>query len=231
MKIALHISNSHECGYFDDRLATTLFVDPNEKITSHNYHALLANGFRRSGQLVYKPHCEKCNACVPLRINTQEFKPSRSQQRILKKNDDVTYTILAPDYRDEHFSLYKDYLSARHKAGGMEKHTQKDYQDSMMSSSVDTALIEYRIMDQLICVAITDLVDDGLSAVYTFFDPQLSKQRSLGTFAILSQIYLAKSLRRSWLYLGYWIEDSKKMSYKSNFSGSQILTSGEWNRL
>ena len=231
MNIPLHISNSHECGYFEDRLATTLFVDPNEKMSRDIYSALLKNGFRRSGQLVYKPHCEKCNACIPLRINSQEFTPSRSQQRILKKNNDISYRILTPEYQDEHFDLYKNYLSARHKDGGMEKHTREDYKDSMVNSGVDTALIEYRIKNRLACIAITDLVENGLSAVYTYFDPQLSQQRSLGTYAILSQIYLAKSLHRSWLYLGYWIENSKKMTYKSNFSASQILTNGEWNPL
>jgi len=231
VKIALHISNSHECGYFDDRIATTLFVDPGEKITSRTYDELLNKGFRRSGQLIYKPHCKNCNACVPLRISSQKFKPSRSQQRVLNKNKDVTYRVMVPQYLDEHYGLYKDYLSSRHKTGGMEKHTAKDYQDSMLNSGVNTALIEYRIKDKLICVAVTDLVENGLSAVYTFFDPRLSKQRSLGTFAILSQIYLAKSLQRSWLYLGYWIQESRKMAYKSNFSSSQILINGEWNQL
>ena len=231
MKIALHISNSHECGYFDDRIATTLFVDPGEKMTSQTYHGLLKNGFRRSGSLIYRPHCNNCSACIPLRINSREFKASRSQQRVLSKNSDVTYRIMAPQYLDEHYALYKQYLSARHKTGGMEKHTEKDYQDSMLSSGVNTALIEYRIRNKLVCVAITDLVEDGLSAVYTFFDPQLSKQRSLGTFAILSQIYLSKSLQHSWLYLGYWIQESAKMAYKSKFSASQILTNGEWNQL
>ena len=138
---------------------------------------------------------------------------------------------MVPQYLDEHYALYKDYLSVRHKTGGMENHTKKDYQDSMLSSGVDTALIEFRIEDKLICVAVTDIFEDGLSAVYTFFDPHLSKQRSLGTYAILSQVYLAKSLKRSWLYLGYWIEASSKMAYKSNFSSSQILTNGEWNQL
>lgn len=231
MNIALHISNSHECGYFNDRIATTLFVDPSEKLTGRSYDELLNKGFRRSGRLIYKPHCKNCNACIPLRINTQQFKPSRSQQRVLSKNSDVNYRIMAPQYVDEHYALYKDYLSARHKSGGMEKHTEKDYQDAMLRSGVNTALIEYRIKDKLICVAITDLVENGLSAVYTYFDPGLSKQRSLGTFAILSQISLVRSFRRSWLYLGYWIQESRKMAYKSNFSASQVLLNGEWNQL
>ena len=231
MKISLHISNQHECGYFDDRLATTLFVDPSEIMTSQTYNGLLDSGFRRSGQLIYKPHCKNCNACVPLRISSQKFKPSRSQQRVLNKNNDVTQRIMVPQYLDEHYSLYKAYLRARHKNGGMEKHSTKEYRESMLSSGVNTVLIEYRIKEKLICVSITDLVDDGLSAVYTYFDPDLSKHRSLGTFAILSQIYLAKSLQRSWLYMGYWIQDSQKMAYKSNFSASEILTNGEWNQL
>lgn len=231
MKVALHISNPHECGYFDDRIANTLFVHPDEKMTSQTYDELLKRGFRRSGKLIYRPHCKACNACVPLRISSREFKPSRSQQRVLNKNRDVTYRIMAPQYLEEHYRLYKAYLAERHKNGGMEKHTPSDYRDSMLNSSVDSALIEYRIDSQLICVSVTDLVDDGLSAVYTYFDPYLSKQRSLGIFAILSQIYLARSLQRSWLYLGYWIKESRKMAYKSGFPASEILKNGDWKRL
>ena len=231
MKIALHISNQHECGYFDDRVATTLFVHPGEIMTSQTYDGLLKNGFRRSGHLIYKPHCRNCNACVPLRISSREFKPSRSQQRVLNKNQDVTYRIMAPQYLDEHYRLYKTYLGERHRNGGMEKHTEADYRESMLNSGVNSALIEYRLNKKIICVSVTDLVDDGLSAVYTYFDPQLSRRRSLGVFAILSQIYLARSMQRSWLYLGYWIEESRKMAYKSNFSASEILKNGEWNRL
>lgn len=231
MTITLHISNTHECGYFDDRCATTLFVDPNEKISNLMYQGLLKNGFRRSGELIYRPHCRNCDACIPLRISSQKFTPSRSQQRVLKRNKDVTYRITVPQFSDEHYALYKTYLRSRHKTGGMDKHTKSDYQDSMLRSGVDTAMIEYRIEDKLVCVAITDLLDDGLSAVYTFFDPQISKRRSLGTFAILSQLQLAKSSGRSWLYLGYWIKESRKMAYKSNFSASQILIKGEWKQL
>ena len=231
MKLALHLSNSHECGYFNDRLASTLFLDPSEVVSPHTYHSLLNHGFRRSGQLIYKPHCKNCNACVPLRINSHKFKHSRSQKRVLSKNADLDFKILKPEYKEEHYQLYKYYLNFRHENGGMEKHTKLDYHESMVASTVNTCLIEFRLNQKLVCVAVTDTLSDGLSAVYTFFDPSLSKQRSLGTFAVLTQIKLAKSIEKSWLYLGYWIKESPKMAYKANFSGSQILTNGEWNAI
>ncbi len=231
MKVSLHVSSPHECGYFKDRQASTLFLDPKEKIDIALYSDLLNIGFRRSGKLVYRPHCQKCNLCIPLRVDTRAFKPSRSQKRIINKNSDTSYQLVACGYKEAHFALYKKYLAARHAEGGMEKHTKIDYFESMIASDVQTILIEFKKSNRLIAVSVTDVLTNGLSAVYTFFDPQLSKDRSLGTYAIIKQIELAKSMNRSWLYLGYWIKESQKMAYKSNFNASQILTDGEWKHL
>jgi len=144
MKVSLHISSPHECGYFNDQKASTLFLDPNENIDVPLYSDLLNIGFRRSGKLVYRPHCQKCNLCIPLRVNTQDFRPSRSQKRITSKNSDVKYQLVTCGYNESHFSLYKKYLAVRHTNGGMEKHTKIDYFESMIASDVQTMLIEFK---------------------------------------------------------------------------------------
>ncbi len=231
MKISLHLSTPHDCGYFTDRQASTLFLDPKEKVNSPTYGELLNIGFRRSGKLIYRPHCQKCNQCIPLRISTAKFKLSRSQKRILNKNKSVRFQLLNCGFSEKHYKLYKQYLKSRHPNGDMEKHTKLDYFESMIASEVQTMIIEFHLKQQLVAVSITDVLNNGLSAVYTFFDPELSKTNSLGTFAILKQIELAKSMNRSWLYLGYWIKNSQKMAYKSNFTAAQILTNNEWKEL
>ncbi len=231
MKVSLHLSSPHDCGYFRDRQASTLFLDPKEKVNLPTYSQLLNIGFRRSGKLIYRPHCQKCNQCIPLRISTTKFTPNRSHKRILNKNKAVQYQLLNCGFSEKHFELYKRYLQARHPDGGMEKHTKLDYFESMIATEVRTMIIEFSLNRQLVAVSITDVLNNGLSAVYTFFDPQLSKKLSLGVFAIIKQIELAKSMNRGWLYLGYWIHNSQKMAYKSRFNAAQILKNGKWTDL
>ena len=228
MKVSLQLSSPHECGYFDNRTASTLFLQPDESVNSGTYSHLLELGFRRSGRLIYKPHCKNCSACLPLRVNVKDFKPGRTQKRVLVKNRDIDHQLLYPRFNDQHYRLYKQYLASRHSGGGMEKHTRLDYFESMIVSEVNTVLIEFRLDEQLVAVAVTDVLDSGLSAVYTFFDTHLSEKRSLGNLAILRQIELARSMERKWVYLGYLIEDSTKMSYKSEYCPAQIFQNNKW---
>jgi len=165
-----------------------------------------------------------------VRIPVNDFRRSRNQQRIWNRNRDLTRRILAPDFEQEHFDLYVRYLSMRHRDGGMDKPTPDEYMGFLTSKWCETRFIELRLNGELAAVAVTDWLEDALSAVYTFFNPEL-KQRSLGTYAILRQIELARELGYHWHYLGYWIRQCGKMQYKSRFHPLQGYRKGAWNLL
>lgn len=222
--------NPHPCSYMNDREAQNIYPDPNKAMTNVLYSQLIAHGFRRSGNMAYRPFCQSCNACIPARINVAKFKPSRSQRRCLKRNEHITVTSQPAAFNEEHYELYCRYLGARHVGGGMDKPTKETYLQFLTSDWSDTQFIEFRDNEKLIAVAVTDFINHGLSALYTFFDPTLEKQ-SLGTFGILEQIKITQSLGLRWLYLGYWIEDCKKMQYKQNFSGLETYIDQQWQPL
>lgn len=226
MSLDFYQDRPHACSYLEDRQARNIYPDPMRPLTNALYSQLIQHGFRRSGEHVYRPFCQACNACVPVRISVNHFRPNRSQRRCLKKNDDVTLSIRPAVFDDEHYDLYQRYLAHRHAGGGMDNPSKETYLQFLTSSWSDTAFIEFRTADKLLAVAITDFVNDAASAFYTFFDPEYS-ERSLGTFAILKQIELAQQQNLSWLYLGYWIGDSPKMRYKSHFSALQQFD-GQW---
>ncbi len=192
------------------------------------YDELLSQGFRRSGTTVYHQYCPRCSACLPLRINTQLFAPSTSQRRVLRKNQDVTYTLAPAAFDPEDFALYRRYVDTRHPS-----HNSPDdasYQEFLIHSPVASELMRYYIADRLVGVGWIDTQPNSLSSVYFAFDPDES-DRSLGTFSILQQIALARSLGKQWVYLGFWVEHSQKMSYKNKFSPCQILQNGNWQTL
>ncbi len=220
----------HTCSYFDDRLACNIYPDPNKPLTASLYNQLIQLGFRRSGNLAYRPYCSDCNACVPVRINVQLFKPSRSQRRCLQRNKDLTISHHSATFNAEHFDLYHRYLAARHLNGGMDNPSKESYLNFLTSHWTETSFIEIRRDSQLIAVAITDYVQDGLSALYTFFDPDMA-QYSLGTYGILQQINIAQQQGLTWLYLGYWIKDCQKMNYKQNFSAIEGYIEQQWQAL
>ena len=217
----------HECNYLPDREASTVFVDPSAELNGIIYSQLALIGFRRSGRYLYRPRCKTCNACIPIRISTNDFKPNRSQRRVLSNNQDLTVTLCDKEFQDEHFELYTRYLRSRHPGGGMDETTPEKYKGFLTCEWLDTRFIEFRLQGKLICVAATDFMHDGISALYTFYDPEMDK-RSLGTFAILWQIDAAKRFNKSWLYLGYWIEESTKMSYKTRFKPYELFINGQW---
>lgn len=228
--LKFYLTRPHPCSYLPGREASTLFTNPDAVITSRDYGALIAHGFRRSGKLFYRPHCAMCDACVPLRVPAAEFKPRRSQRRVLSLNGDLRVQHCAAAFNDEHFQLYKRYVTARHPCG-RDTVSAQDYQDFLLHPpEIDCALYEMRTERQLLAVALVDHVPQGLSAVYTFFDPAETR-RSLGVYAVLWQIREAQRLGLPWVYLGYWIRECAKMSYKDQFRPCEIYRHGEWRRL
>jgi arginine-tRNA-protein transferase len=226
-KLLLFATPSHVCSYLPENHATTVFVDPEYPKDSSIYTLLSQNGFRRSGEHVYRPNCPACDACVPLRVPVARFSPRRRQRRIWRMNESLRVNVCTNEFRDEHFALYRRYQSARHPGGGMDNPTHKQYREFLLSSWAETRLYEFREGEQLLAVAVADRLNDGLSAVYSFFDPDLPR-RSLGTYCILWQIREASRLGLDWLYLGYWIADSPKMAYKQDFLPQERLVDGRW---
>jgi len=223
-------AQTHDCSYLPEQQSQNLYPDPALPMSNALYSELIQFGFRRSGNSSYRPHCPACSACVPVRIDVSEFKMSRSQRRCLKRNHLTTTHHHPAKFNPEHYALYERYLTARHQGAGMDNPTEESYQNFLLSYWSDTQFIEFREGGHLIGVAVTDYVDHALSAFYTFFDPDY-ENHSLGTFGILEQIALAKSLKLQYLYLGYWIEDCQKMRYKSNFSGIEGYIGQQWQSL
>ena len=223
----LFISAPHPCPYIEPETASTVLLDPDYDTDNSLYGVLLKSGFRRSGKTIYKPHCRNCNACVSVRIPAREYKPNRAQSRCYKRNSDVHTTMVPAQFSEEHFDLYSRYQSWRHTGDIMDHNDPEQYNEFMVESIIETVFIEFRLEDKLIGLAVCDLPDDGMSAVYTFFDPHMQK-RSLGTFAIMKQIDYLNEMGLDWLYLGYWIENSRKMNYKTNFKPIFGYLNKEW---
>jgi len=197
-------------------------------------NALLSQrGFRRSQNIIYMPACEQCNACRPVRIIAEDFTPSRSRRRISSRNGDLIRRIRAPKATSDQFSVLRGYLDNRHADGGMSEMTVLDYASMVEETAVDTIMIEYFVNDggneRLIACALTDRLPDGLSMVYSFFEPEESK-RSLGQFMILDHIALARELSLPYVYLGYWVRGSQKMDYKRTYEPLEALTHNGWER-
>jgi len=223
----IFLSMPHPCSYLPGRTATSLFLDPRQPLNSQQYSGFMRLGFRRSGDLIYRPHCRECRACIPVRIPVDRFHPDRGQRRVWRRNQDLSMVSHPPIYNQEHFDLYQRYQAMRHPGGGMDDPDPQKYINFLGSRSIRTVFYEMRHLDKLLGVAVTDVLPDGLSAVYTFFDPA-EKRRSLGSYAVLWQIELARQQRFPWLYLGYWIKECRKMAYKGNYHPLEILQDGLW---
>lgn len=217
----------HRCSYLPQEEAVTLFADPRIQLDRELYSVLSHAGFRRSGNHVYRPRCPDCQACVPVRIPVTHFTPSRRDRRNLKANADIEINIAPPRFELEHFNLYERYLKARHPDGGMDVTSPEQYMSFLCSGWCDSLFLEFRIDRRLVCVAVTDVLNDGYSAVYTFFEPRETR-RGLGRFAILSQIDLARAQGKDYIYLGYWIANSPKMEYKSEYRPLEEFSGGRW---
>jgi arginine-tRNA-protein transferase len=230
--LQLFLSGEHPCSYVSGLLARTLFVDPLARMDATRYQFLLEHGFRRSGSHIYRPECGECRRCVPVRIPVAELSLNRSQRRNAEVNDRDLVSIERPArFYPEHYALYAAYVRSRHPGGGMaEDLSEENYCDFLITPwGGETLLLELRIGERLVAVAVTDLLPRALSAVYTFFEPELS-DRAPGTYALLRQIALARDTGRDHLYLGYWIEECRKMSYKDKYRPLEAFVGGHWRR-
>ena len=198
---------------------------------------LTHGGFRRSQSIAYRPACETCRACVSVRVVVDDFTPTRSMKRVEQRNDDVVGEMRSAVPSSEQYSIFRAYLDSRHRDGGMADMTVLDYAMMVEDSHVETRMIEYRLRSPssarrggaLIAVALTDVLNDGLSMVYSFFEPE-HETRSLGTLMILDHIERARRLKLPYVYLGYWVRGSRKMDYKSRFLPQERLSSQGWIR-
>lgn len=229
--LALYITDWHPCSYFQDLEARTLFVDPAATMDGPTYQALLAQGFRRSGAHIYRPACGACERCVPLRVPVRNFHPNRSQRRNLTRNRaGVTLRNRPAQFDPEHYALYRTYVRTRHGDGSMAEASEESYRQFLIAPwGGETRFLELRLSERLIAIAVTDRLPNCLSGVYTFFDPELSAHAP-GTYAILCQIEEARRLGLDHLYLGYWIAECRKMSYKDRFRPLEARIGERWRR-
>ncbi|MHB1085874.1 MAG: arginyltransferase [Thiobacillus sp.] len=226
-RIQFYLTAQYDCSYLPGQLARSQVATPTHLIDSQAYSALIRAGFRRSGQFTYRPHCEQCQACVPVRVDVAGFVPNRTQRRCLKRNQHLAARFVPLDFKEEHYALYRTYLGSRHAGGGMDRDGPDQYTQFLLSSNVDSVMVEFRDGDTLVMISVIDQIDDGLSAVYTFFDPACEKM-SLGVYSVLWLIELAQRLELPYLYLGYWIEASRKMAYKTQYPPLEGLLDGRW---
>lgn len=227
ISIPLLASPDYECSYLPEQLARSAFINPYFALTPIVYEQLLKQGYRRSGDEVYKPYCRQCHACIPCRIPVRQFKPNRGQQRCWKKHANTTVVIKPPVFEQAHYDLYMRYQKTRHSGGGMEQSSPEDYINFLSSRWCTTCFAEISVDNQLAGVAIIDQFPRSWSAVYTFFDPEL-EHLSLGIYAVLWQIQQLKQHRLDYLYLGYWIKECRKMAYKDNYQPLEILENNQW---
>jgi leucyl-tRNA---protein transferase len=220
----------YPCSYLPDRLARSQVATPSHLIDRGVYSDLVRLGFRRSGAFTYRPHCDHCRACVPVRIPVTEFQPNRTQRKTWRRHCELTAVQRKLAFDNDHYALYLQYQRYRHPGGGMDQDSREQYQHFLLHSNVATDLFEFRDQGRLRMVSLVDRLQDGLSSVYTFYDPA-PPGASYGTYNVLWQIQRCRELGLRHLYLGYWIEQSRKMAYKATFRPIEGLGPGGWRRL
>lgn len=221
------ITDSFECSYLPDKKERLLVYVGNNRYTNlEDYEMMLEAGFRRSGEQVYRPQCPQCNACRSLRILVNDFKPSKSQKRILSRNKDLVCKVSRSD-KPKYYELYRDYIRARHSDGSMYPPTPDQYTHFLHNSWAKTLFVELSLDERIVAVAVTDELQYSLSALYTFYDPEL-EDRSLGSLAIMQQVYQAQRMGKKHLYLGYQIDKCQKMNYKTKFMPNEQYINHRW---
>lgn len=226
-RLQFYLTAPYPCSYLPERLARSQVAAPGCLVDTTVYSELVRLGFRRSGQHVYRPRCDSCSACTPVRIPVQDFIPNRSQRRCRKRNADLDLRLRPLVFEEAHYRLYRRYQQDRHAGGGMDQDDREQYRSFLLQSRVDSALAEFTLDGEVIMVSQVDRLLDGLSAVYTFFEPTLA-HRGLGVYGILSQVEMTREMGLPYLYLGYWIEGCRKMAYKQAYRPLEMLVEGRW---
>ena len=225
-----YVTAPQVCPYLPDRIERKLFTSIQGDDAQLLNDSLSQQGFRRSQNILYRPSCNECSACLSARIDVKKFKPSKSQKKIIRRNKFLVRSSNSPWATEEQYDLFQRYLQERHAKGGMADMDVFEFAAMIEESSIETRVIEYHHENLLQSVCLSDFLSDGLSMVYSFFDPDESK-KSLGTFMILDHIALALELELPYLYLGYWVPGSSKMNYKVNFKGVEIFQNNVWQPL
>jgi arginine-tRNA-protein transferase len=225
--LKVYTTYPHRCSYLEGEEATTLFIDPRQAVDQALYSNLSLLGFRRSGNHIYRPHCSHCNACVPARVPVRDFAPNRSQKRCIRKNADLQVAELDSIATDECYGLYERYIATRHADGDMYPPDRDQYESFLNNPWNVTRYVGFSEGDTLIAVAVVDEMQDGVSAIYTFYHPD-AEPRSPGRYAVLWQIEACRERELPYVYLGYWIRNCAKMAYKADFQPLELMVNNRW---